>query len=109
MKDDLLQILSKVSLTQLALESLRAKNTRQALELLEIDLDASVLALSRLAKEVDPTQRERVTAILHAVRDYRRAHPRHTEADLSSMASGLLARAACPAQERARQILNEIE
>jgi hypothetical protein len=41
MKDDLLPVLSKVATTQLALESLRAKDTAQALEMPEVDLDAS--------------------------------------------------------------------
>ena len=109
MKDELLEILSKVSTTQLALESLRANSTGRALELLEIDLDASVLALNRLAKEADPTQRERVTSTLHQIRAYRRVHPRRAEADLGTIANGVLVRAARAAQERARKILDEIE
>jgi len=51
MKDELLPTLSKAAITQLALESLRSKDTAQALELLELDLDATVVALARLAKE----------------------------------------------------------
>lgn len=109
MKDELLETLSKVSTTQLALESLRANRIGQALELLEMDLDASVLALNRLAREVDPTRLERVTSTLQQIRAYRRVHPRRVEADLSTFANGLLVRAGRAAQERVGKILNGIE
>lgn len=108
MKDQLVEVLAKVSTTQLALESLRANSTRRALELLEIDLDASVLALNRLAKEIDATERERVTSTLQQIRAYRRVHPRRVEADLGDVANGVLARAARAAQERVAKILQEI-
>jgi hypothetical protein len=108
MKDELLPVLSKVATTQLALESLRAKDTARALELLEVDLDASVLALARLSKEVAPADRERVAMTLRQIRAYRRAHPRRVEADLSSLASGLLSRAADQGGQRAQKILEEI-
>jgi hypothetical protein len=109
MKNEVLQILGRISTTQLALESLRAKSTDRALELLEIDLDASVLALNGLAKEVDPSQRERVTSTLQQIRAYRRVHPRRVEADLGTVANGVLVRAARSAQERVRKILDEME
>lgn len=109
MKDELLAVLSKVATTQLALESLRAKDTARALELLELDLDASVVTLARLAAEVAPAERERVTTTLRQILTYRRAHPRRVEADLGSLASGLLVRAGHQTGERARQILEEIE
>src|SRR3954463_16056228 len=109
MKDELLQTLSKVGMTQLALESLRENDTARALELLELDLDANVITLARLAKQVAPTEQERVTAILQKVRAYRHSHPRRTEADLSSLASGLLARASHEGATRASQILEEID
>jgi len=109
MKDELLKVLSRVAATQLALESLRAKDTARALELLELDLDASVLALSRLAKEVGPAEREPVTTTLRQIRAYRHAHPRRVEADLGSLASGLLVRAGHQGRERVSKILEEIE
>jgi hypothetical protein len=108
MKDELLSVLSKVATTQLALESLRDKDTARALELLEVDLDASVIALARLSKEVAPADRERVTTTLRQIRAHRRIHPRRAEADLSSLASGLLSRAAHQGGERAHEILEEI-
>ena len=109
MKDELLKVLSKVAMTQLALESLRDKDTARALELLELDLDAGVVSLARLAKEVAPAERERVTEALRQIRAYRHAHPRRTEADLGSLASGLLVRAAHEGGKRAHQILEEID
>lgn len=109
MKDEILPVLSKAAITQLALESIRSKDIAQALELLELDLDATVLALARLAKEATPTDRERVTAALQRIRAYRRAHPRRTEADLSPMASGLLGRAGRLGGKRADEILEKFE
>jgi len=108
MEDELLSVLSMVAATQLALESLRCKDTARALELLEVDLDANIIALAKLSKEVAPADRERVTTTLRQIRLYRRAHPRRAEADLSSMASGLLARAANQGGQRAHEILEEI-
>lgn len=85
MKDQLLEVLAKVSTTQLVLESLRANSTGRALELLEIDLDASILALSILGKELDGAERERITSTLQQIRVYRRLHPRRVEADLARL------------------------
>ena len=109
MKDELLIVLSRVATTQLALESLRARETARALELLELDLDASVLALGRLGKEADSSERERVTQTLRQIRAYRRAHPRRVEADLGSLASGLLVRAAREGGKKVREILEKTE
>ncbi len=109
MKEELLSVLPRVATTQLALESLRSKDTARTLELLELDLHASVLILGRLAKEVKPAERERVIATLRQIRTYRRAHPRRVEADLSSLANGLPIRAAHHAGEKVRAIFEEIE
>ena len=108
MKAEYLVALGRVSTTQLALESLRAKDTDRALELLELDLDASVLALNRLAKEADPTERERFISVLRQIRAYRRVHPRRAEADLRQDANGLLVRAARGAKDRVQKILDEL-
>jgi len=59
--------------------------------------------------EVAPAERERVITTLQQIRAYRLAHPRRVEADLGSLASGLLVRAAHQGGERARQILEEVE
>lgn len=107
MKDQLLQVLAKVSTTQLALESLRANSTSRALELLEMDLDAGILALKRLAKEIDATERERINSTLQQIRAYRRLHPRRVEADLGGVANGVLVRAALLAKKRSAEILDE--
>ena len=96
-------------MTQLSLESLRSNEKARALELLEIDLDTSVVRLARLAEEVTPAERERVTDTLRQIRAYRRAHPRRVEADLGAWASGLLARAGREGGKRAQKILEEIE
>ncbi len=109
MNEQLPQVLSRISTTQLALENLRAKSPERALELLEIDLDAGVLALSRLAKELEAAERARVTSTLQQIRVYRRLHPRRVEADLSDIANGVLVRSGRWAQDRAAKILDKIE
>jgi hypothetical protein len=82
MKNEWLSALSRVATIHLALESLRDNDRDRALELLERDLDASVLGLSLLSKEVSGAQGECVIKTLKQIRDYRRAHPRRCEADL---------------------------
>jgi hypothetical protein len=109
MKNQLLEILAKVSTTQLALESLRVGSTGRALEFLEMDLDASILALSRLAKELPLAERERINSALRQIRTYRRRHPRRVEADLSDVASGVVVRAARLGREKAANLLDAIE
>ena len=109
MKDELLKVLSKAAMTQLALENIRAKDTARALELLELDLDTSVISLANLAKEAAPAERERLADALRQIRAYRHAHPRRTESDLGSLANGLLVRAVLEGGKRAHQILEEID
>jgi hypothetical protein len=106
---ELQRVISNVSFTQLALESLRNKDTARALELLELGLDGSVISLSILVKEAALVDGEQVTAILRRIRDYRIAHPRRKEADLGDLASGLLVRAGQLGEKKAREILEEIE
>jgi hypothetical protein len=109
MKDELTEIISNVCATQLALESLRANDAARALELLEVALDASVLALNRLANEADPAERERAVSVLRRIRAYRQLYPRRVGADLSAVANGLLARSGGLAEGRVRKILDEFE
>ena len=96
-------------MTQLALESLRAGDTARALELLELELDASVVALGTLAKDVEPGDRDRATSTLRMIRQYRCTHPRRVEADFSATAKGVLVRAAREAGARANHILDELD
>ena len=109
MKDELLEVLSRASSTQLALESLRANDIGRALEFLEMDLDGSVLALSRLAKEVGPARRESLLSMLRQIRAYRQFHPRRAEADLGTVANGVVNQAVRMAQKRVGKILDEME
>ena len=100
--------LGTISTTLLALESLRANTRERALELLEIQLDAGILALNRVAGGADEAEREAAHSLLQAVRDYRRAYPRRTEAELDGPADHLLVRAARVGQKRASEILGEL-
>ncbi len=109
MREDLLQTLSNVSATQLALEGLRANEVPRTLELLELNLDASVLALNRLTKTCDGAEREQVIATLRQIRAYRQAYPRRTEADLGGSVKGMLVHSGQLAEERVREILHAVE
>jgi hypothetical protein len=100
--------LGAIPTTLLALESLRANKRDRALELLEIQLDAGILALNRVASGTDEAQREAAHSLLQAVRDYRRAYPRRTETELDGPADHLLVRAARAGQKRASEILGEL-
>jgi|SRR5258708_6501326 len=109
MIDELLAVSSRVATTQLALESLRVNDTARALELLELDLEASILRLASLASKSSTDERKRVTELLETIRDYRRAHPRRTEADLGDLASGLLVRSGDLSRQRVQEILEHID
>lgn len=53
-------------------------------------------------------EREGINSLLQPTRDYRRAYPRRTEAELGDLASGLLAPSARLGKERAATILDEL-
>jgi len=75
MKDELSRALWNLTMTQFALESLRAKSIKRALEILEVEMDVGVLRLNTLAKEADSDGRERVVSALREVRAYRLSPP----------------------------------
>jgi hypothetical protein len=109
MNKPVLEPLSTISTTLLALESLRANETERALEILEIQLDAAILTANRIASGMDSAERETINSLLQRTRDYRRVYPRRTEAELNDLASGLLVRSARAGQARAAKILDELE
>jgi hypothetical protein len=109
MKDELSRTIFRVFSTRSALEELRAKEVARTLEILELELDLSVLRMHALAKELDgPSEREQVVSALREVRAYRQAHPRRTESDLSKVAHGVLARSIQVSKERIQEILDEV-
>jgi hypothetical protein len=109
MNDELSRTIFQVFSTQFALENLRAKDVARALEILELTLDLSILRLNKLARECDPSERERVVSTLRQVRAYRQSYPRRVESDLSTVANGVLARSVTVSKERIREILDETE
>ena len=106
MKDMSLQTLANVSTTLLALESIRAKNINEALELLERSLDAGLIVLNGLTKELEPGRREIAISTLHRVRDYRKLHPRCVKEIASPNYWSVTV--ACEAKERVGKMLDEI-
>lgn len=107
MKDDLSRTIYQVFVAQFALESLRAKDISRALEILELELDRSVLNLHAHGKECDPIEREQVVSALREIRAYRQAHPRRMESDLGAVANGVLGRSIEISKERIGEILDE--
>ena len=87
---------------RILLDELRDGRLANALELLEQQLDTSVLAMQRFSESAGPSEREPVLGALRVLRDYRRRHPRKTEAVIEGDMKGLgLAR------EKAQKILHE--
>jgi len=109
MKDELSRALWNLTMTQFALESLRAKSIKRALEILEVAMYVGVLRLNTLAKEADSDGRERVVSTLREVRAYRQVHPRRVESDLGTVAKGIIVRAVRGSEERVRKVLDEVE
>ena len=113
MKNEWLSVVSRVATVRLALESLRAKDTARALELLERDLDASILELAALSNDKDLASGERrlVPTTLQQIRTYRSAHPRRVEADIADindLGNGLVGRTVNQCKEMAGKILEEL-
>jgi hypothetical protein len=100
--------ITEVSTLQGALENLRSNRSGRALELLEQGLDVSVVRLSALREQVDTADHERIIEALRWIRNYRRAHPRRTETDLSMFDKKLVVDG-LELQERVRKILDEIK
>lgn len=87
---------------RILLDELRAGRLASALELLEQQLDTSVLAMQKFSESVEPSERESVLGTLRVLRDYRRRYPRKTEAVIEGDAEGLR-----PAREKAEKILHD--
>lgn len=100
--------ITNVSTLQGALRNLRTNRVGRALESLEQGLDVNVVMLKALCDQVDAADRERAVEALRWIRDYRRVHPRRTEADLSAFDKNLAADV-LKLQEQARKILDEME
>ena len=90
------------------LEALRANNGASALELLEEQLDNSVLGMDAAAREASSPERERIAGVLQLVRDYRQTHPRRAESDLPNANRDTVASFG-RIQERVKRILDGIE
>ena len=87
---------------RILLDELRGGGLANALELLEQQLDTSVLAMQRFSEPAGPSEREAVLGTLRILRDYRRRHPRKTEAVIEGDVEGLRL-----AREEAQKILHE--
>ena len=83
-KNEWLSVVSRACTVRLALESLRANDTARALELLESDLDGTILELDLLSNDKDLTNMERrlVPTTLKQIRTYRAAYPRRVPAGM---------------------------
>jgi hypothetical protein len=87
---------------RILLDELRAGRSANALELLERQLDTGVLAMQKFSESAGPSEREPVLRTLRVLRDYRRRHPRKTEAVIEGDEDGLPL-----AREKAQEILRD--
>jgi len=87
---------------RILLDELRAGRLANALELLEQQLDTSVLAIQKFSESAGPSEREPVLETLRVLREYRRRHPRKTEAVIEGDGDGLRL-----ARETAQKILHD--
>jgi hypothetical protein len=108
MNDELISAVSQANAAQGPLQELRWNHTGRALELLEMSLDGAVLWLHRLTETLSPEDRELALGTLRGIRDYRRSHPRRSEADLSTFDQKVVA-GGLELQEKARKILDAIK
>ncbi len=88
------------------LEALRANNPGVALELLEKQLDNSVLGMDEIARQASSPECGRIAEVLQLVRDYRQTHPRRAESELVNANRDTLASLG-RIQERVQKILDE--
>jgi hypothetical protein len=80
----LLNAQTEAAITQTLLDELRSGRIANALELLEQQLDSSILSVHRFIGEVEPAERTTTIAMLRKFRQYRLRHPRKTEAVFDS-------------------------
>ncbi len=87
---------------RILLDELRAGRLANALELLEQQLDTNVLAMQKFSESAGPSERQPVLGTLRILRDYRRRHPRKTEAVIEGGGDGLRL-----ARKKAQEILHD--
>ncbi len=97
---------TNASTLQGALDNLRANRVGRALESLEQGLDVNVVMLKALCDQVDAADRKYAVEALRSIRDYRQAHPRRTETNLSAFDPKVVADVV-KLQEQVRKILDE--
>ena len=90
------------------LEALRDDKKTVALELLEEQLDNTVLAMGTPAQQVAPLERERIREVLRIIHRYRNAHPRRAECDMANINPATLT-SLQRIQDRAQRILSDTE
>ena len=76
----LLQAKADALFARVLLDELRAGRMATALELLEQQLDVSILVIDGFVRKAEPAPQAQAVGTLRVVREYRRRHPRKTEA-----------------------------
>jgi len=90
-----------------AVEYLKRRQRPLALAALETELDQRIVDLGALPESLEARLREKLTACLREVRDYRRENPRRFEADLGYFDKESLVKTRA-LWDQAEKILNQI-
>jgi len=98
---------TEASGTMATLYLLRGSRVAQAMELLEQELDSSVVRLSDLARRLTTSDRERVVQTLRSIRDYRRLYSHRPTAEMEGIPEALITNAR-KVQEQATDILDQL-
>jgi hypothetical protein len=99
--------LTEAGTAQTLLECLRSGLIAEALEILESQLDTSILNINRFIDKVEPAAHIRAVETLRRIGQYRLQHPRKTEAKLSEEESEDDDSARQWVREKVRKILEE--
>lgn len=86
---------------------LRGSRIAQAMELLEQELDSSVVDLDRLAEHLTSSDRERIVETLRSILGYRQLYPERPTADMEGIPEKLIADQR-KIQDRAKGILDNL-
>lgn len=90
---------------RILLDELRAGRIATALELLEQQMDTSVLMIDGFARKAEPTQQASAVESLRVIRQYRSRYPRKPEAVIEEAANSLSKR---QTHDKVKKILDEI-